>query len=834
MCPSRKASSSQDEEFATVPYNLSLETMRVSRSKLQCFGIFAGVMILATAATCQTASGSASTAWHNGRFHLDAEGVVSRSAIVLARPNTLPSEAMPLGNGRLGVSVWSANGLTAQLNRSDTFPHRLSLGQVSIPGLAALTRAPDYKGRLDLYNGEFVEQGGGITATAYVQPADDMLIVDVTGADPTQVQTVQLALWEPREPQAIVAGTTGILAETWTDEKEPGASGLRFGSLAGISAQGRNVSVSVKDRRTLSLSLLPQTNGHFRILIAGPHYNGAEQARRAILRALAHSGTESHKLWWHHYWERAGLIKITSADNVGPYTENLRNIYLYAAAAESGSRFPGSQAGVADLFSAVRDSHRWDPAAYWHWNLRMQVAANLGAGVPELNAPYFRLYRESLPALLHWTKSHMGGRPGICVPETMRFNGAGIEFESQPGDATPTVGLNCDAGSKPYYNARTLSTGAEVSLWIWQQYLQTRDRDFLMQNYPVLREAARFLLAYEQRGGDGLLHTMPSNAHEQEWDTTDPTTDLAARRTLYAETIAAATLLHVDPGLIVELRASLQVVPEFPRTEETNPATLLTTAADAQGNDVIAASSLPSAKQHNFENIGLEPVWPYGLIPDNPSSMQLARRTYLHRPYPTNQDWSFDPIQAARLGLGSEVAKTLTRLTETYQAFPNGFANWGGGSGEFYIEQAAVTATALQEALVQDFDGVIRIASAIPPGWDFDGTVFVRGRSKVDVQVREGIVRTAVIEAGTTQRIVLKNPWPGQPVDITDSPSGVKLVQRVADAQIEFPAKAGRSYIISRSDQTHGEPFGVITGTLPYTAKRLGARRIGLEPQSSR
>ena len=109
--------------------------------------------------------------------------------------------------------------------------------------------------------------------------------------------------------------------------------------------------------------------------------------------------------------------------------ENLRNIYLYVAAVEKGVEYPGSQAGIADMISAARDEHRWDPSAFWHWNLRMQIAANIGAGLTELNEPYFNLYRENLANIENWTKEHMKGLPGVCVPETMRFNGPGIEYE---------------------------------------------------------------------------------------------------------------------------------------------------------------------------------------------------------------------------------------------------------------------------------------------------------------------------------------------------------------------------------------------------------------------
>jgi hypothetical protein len=53
------------------------------------------------------------------------------------------------------------------------------------------------------------------------------------------------------------------------------------------------------------------------------------------------------------------------------------------------------------------------------------------------------------------------------------------------------------------------------------------------------------------------------------------------------------------------------------------------------------------------------------------------------------------------------------------------------------------------EALVQDYDGLIRIAPATPSPWDFEGSVWVRDRTRVDVQVRAGVPTTVAIEAGS-------------------------------------------------------------------------------------
>jgi hypothetical protein len=569
---------------------------------------------------------------------------------------------MPLGNGKLGVALWSADGLTAQLNRNDTLPDRLSPGQLVIPGLRALTHANDYSGRLDLYRGEFHEQGGSMSATAFVEPDTDALIVDVTGANSNQPQTAVLKLWASRTPHAAAEGPFAFLAQSWIDDKNPDSSGRAFGSLSAITAEGRGVSAVVTDPLIVTVSFTPFADGHFRVIVAAPHYDGTGSARDIAHRALSPAPDAAHLSWWQEFWTRAGIIKITSKDGAGEYMENLRNLYLFVAAIEKGVEYPGSQAGIADMISAAQDEHRWDASAFWHWNLRMQVAANIGAGLPELNDTYFNLYRENLANIERWTKEHMKGLPGSCVPETMRFNRPGIEYESAWKPIV--IGRNCDADFEPYYNARTLSTGAEVSLWIWQQYLATGDRRFLSANYPVMASSARFLLAYQKKGPDGLLHTSPSNPHETQWDVTDPTTDIAAILALYPTTIHAATLLGKDSDLVRQMKTALPKIPPLPRTQQTAPHTLLPPLAPADATDVITESYQPAAEDHNIENIDLEPVWPYGIIGDTSPLFPVARRTFTRRPNHSSVDWSFDPIHAARLGLGGEVASTLIETTQ--------------------------------------------------------------------------------------------------------------------------------------------------------------------------
>ena len=802
-----------------------LKTVRI---KLLCLVLLMDVF--ACLAFGQSTARTGTTASREAGFQVDVPGVISRSDVILGRPNLASAEAMPLGNGRLGAAVWSADGLTAQLNRNDTLPDRLSAGQLVIPGLKVLTDAADYSGRLNLYRGEFQERGGGMSATAYVETNTDALVVDVTGANPDRQQTAILKLWAPRSPREAAEGTYAYFAESWLDNRNPGYSGRAFGSLSTITAQGRKVSAVVTDSLTLTISFTPFSDGHFRVIVAAPHYDGTGRASEIVRRELSPAPNIAHLSWWRNFWSRAAIIKIDSRDGAAEYMENLRNLYLFIAAIERGVEYPGTQAGVADMISTARDKHQWDPSAFWHWNLRMQVAANIGAGLSELNEPYFNLYRENLGNIERWTREHMKGLPGSCVPETMRFSGAGIEFES--GWKPVSVGKDCDADFKPYYNARTLSTGAEVSLWIWRQYLATNDRRFLVDNYPVMASSARFLLAYQKMGPDGLLHTSPSNAHETQWDVTDPTTDIAAILALYPATIQAANLLGKDADLVRQLQTALSKTPPLPRVYYDDERTLVPPSVPEGAKDVIAESYLPQAEQHNIENIGLEPVWPYDIIGQDSPLFPLAVRTYEHRPNKSKVDWSFDPIQAARLGLGNEVASTLIETTEKFQGFVNGMANWTIAGDEFYVEQAGVVAEALQEALVQDYDGVIRVAPAIPPGWDFDGSVFVRGKTKVDVQTRNGVVTAVVVEAGATQSLKILNPWPGRSVAVISAKSTKAIRSGLTGRVIEFPATAGISYRIE-NEKTPGRTANhrTVTGTRATVAKRLGSVQIGLFPK---
>jgi hypothetical protein len=784
---------------------------------------------LVPAAAPPAAAATATTAWQNGSFHVDTPNVVRRSNIVLGKANTAAAQSLPLGNGSLGVAAWAAGGFTAQLNRSDTLPGRKSPGQLQIPGLSALTGASDFKGSLDVYSGVLNESGGGMTLKAWVSATKDELVVDVTGADPGAQQSATVSLWSGRNPQAATSGSTGTLAETWVDNQEAGNSGRTFGSLAAITAGGRNVSASVVDSTQVKTTFTPNADGTYRVVVGAPTWTGGNAGSTASgllgsdATAAESSLMSSQTGWWSNFWANSGILEANSSDGQAQYMESLRTLYLFMEAASMRGTIPGSQAGVADMFNFGQDHQAWTPSATWLWNLRTQISANMSSGDFALNTPIFNLYQNALPGIEAWTKQQMGGLPGACVPEVMRFNGNG-------GDPSPGANAACSEPGSPNWNALDISSGPEISLYAWEQYQDTGDLNFLRSFYPVMRDSAVFLLAYQKVGSDGKLHAV-ANAHETQWAVQDPTTDLTADSALFPVVIKAAQLLGTDGSLVSQLNTAIGQIPSWARTDYGHTQ-LLPASADAQNNDVIAWSYQPTAQTRNGENIDLEPVWPWNLITDDPGPLKdLAVRTYNHRVFTGGNDWSMDAIQAARLGMAGEVASKLVSITQSHQVYINGLADLGNTVGtEAYIEQASGVATALNEALVQDYDGTLRIAPAWPAGWDVSGTVSVQGNTKVDVQVQGGTPVTVAIQAGSSQTMKVRNPWPGQSVQVVNGSSNAVVVSGTTAGTFNVPVSSGQSYLVEKvAAPTTGLPFAQVSGSPATSARHLGNVQIGLD-----
>jgi hypothetical protein len=454
--------------------------------------------------------------------------------------------------------------------------------------------------------------------------------------------------------------------------------------------------------------------------------------------------------------------------------------------------------------------------------------------------PIFDMYINDLPNIEAWTKAQMGGLPGACVPETMSFNGNGYY-----SDGPVASDASCALAASPQWNAEDISSGSEMSLYMWEDYLGTGNLAFLKKAFPFMEATAQFLLAYQKVGSDGLLHAV-ANAHETQWAVQDPTMDIVADQTIFPIIASAAKLVgdksSNDP-LLNQFAAALKEIPPYPRTDDATRTQLLnpdytqaeTQAADATGTDMIAISYQPAATRHNGENIELEPLWPWDQVSDQDTNLfALEQRSYTNRPNKGGNDWSYDAVDAARLEQPSQVESDLISLIESHQVYDNGLADIGSTVGyQPYQEQSANVAAAVDEALAQDYDGIIRFAPAWPSDWNGSGTVYIQRGDKVDVQVENGQLVTAAIQAATSGQLTVKSPWPGQPVQVVSGSGTHQVIARTStNDTFTFQAQAGQSYLVEQvSAPTTSLPYQPVTGTAATADKHLGGKvQIGLDP----
>jgi hypothetical protein len=346
-----------------------------------------------------------------------------------------------------------------------------------------------------------------------------------------------------------------------------------------------------------------------------------------------------------------------------------------------------------------------------------------------------------------------------------------------------------------------------------------------------MSNSARYYLAKTTVGSDGKRHIYPSNAHENQWNVHDPLTDIAAMKALFPAVIQAAQLLNTDSTLVSQLQAAIPQIPDYPRTDWQTQRQVLNASNDASGNTMFAMSIDPTAQNHNNENLGLELLYPYNLLSLNSSAslLAVANRTYEHRTFVNYNTWTYDPLDAARLGRPSDFQNNAIAMLQKFQKFIAGYSQQSTDDFTPYVETAGVVALAVQEALVQDVDGILRVAPAWPKSsWDVDGTVFIQDNSKVHVQIKSGQVTTVVLVSGMTGSKTVVNPWGNQNVNVVNAATGAVVVSATTASQFTIPVTVGQAYIIQLVAQPLSSmSYAPVTAAPATSRKTLGSVKIG-------
>lgn len=732
----------------------------------------------------------------SGTLAVDYAGYLSQHDIVYNSPNAEPSEGLTVGTGKVGAMIWQERGLKLQVTNVDGSPHtQLSSGVAQLltePGPSSADES--FRQRLNLYDGVVTTNyGDDRTVTVLGDATSELLGIHVEDRRPNVSSvTFELGIWE-----------TGELANDGWNKDLPNADDWKkvdtvvsaemiaisrgqsdpdgFGYTLAASVEGTSFKAEKVSASKLRLHVTPSRS--YTIWIANPARQNAPsgdsvaEAKR-LLAGAKRDGygvvAERSRAWWHGFWSRS-FVQFSNMTGDADYLENVYYVSQYLLAGASQGKFPYQFMSGAYRWDGDRSKWGW---GYWNFNTRAVYDSAYASNHIELTDPYFAMYRNALDRIKADTRRYYGV-DGAKVPETMKWDGAG----------------NNDGGD---YTEKIFTAGADVAVKMYTRYRYTNDREFLRKTaYPFMKEVAQFYVG-QLRMDRGEYVLPSSNARENFWNVRNSLPDLAAIRTLFPMAVEASEKLGLDAPLRAKWNEILAKLAPLPTTGE----------GEAKRYVACECDGAPS---HNLENPELENVY-YGLTgigyPDLPTAINAfrAKRNGL-------TIWSQEAVNAARLGLGAAAYDYMKKMQVRNQTHANGLSDDGNGA----FESNGLLMTAINESLLQSYDGLIRVFPALPSDTTFVAkfTLLASGGFLVSSEREAGETKYVGLKSQLGGRATMMNPWPGESVHIRRLSDGHSVPPEDGGApdRFAFETEAGETYVVEREAKPLGSfAFKTLTG----------------------